>query len=103
MEIFIVRILGLGAMKITDKRYFISAINQTPGQGTSRISPGETMKMHEASGWENKSGRKSRRHLEKHPRIIANRIARGRSHDIKQIPLLFPRGQNADFRTGISW
>lgn len=68
------------AMKITDKRYFISPINQTWDKERYIYI---YMKHENARSvrWKINQGgeRKSRRHLEKHPRIVANRIARERS------------------------
>lgn len=93
------------AMKITDKRYFISPINQT----WDKERAAQEHENARSVRWKiNQEGerreRKSRRHLEKHPRIVANRIARERSAQYQTnvyiyiyIPLLFPRGQNANF------
>lgn len=78
-DIFSIEDLVL-AMKITDKRYFISPINQTWDEEQAAQEHENARSVR----WKiNQEGRrrerKSRRHLEKHPRIVANRIARERS------------------------
>ena len=86
------------AMKITDKRYFISPINQT----WDKERAAQEHENARSVRWKiNQEGerreRKSRRHLEKHPRIVANRIARERSAQY-QSPFYFPVDKTPTFR-----